>query len=252
MHPAPSRRLAALVGATGLLVSLGAGPVLAATPTAGATSTATSTPTAAGEAELEGEACPEGEGATVLVDPQGLAGGELAEPTAGCALEAADGLTALEEAGFTATESQPGFVCTIESVPAPEQADCTTDGYWAYYYAPRDGEWTASQVGAADRVPEAGGVEAWSWTELSGDDLVGAAPRVDPAAVAGLPVAGEEGADEAQAEEVGESADESVPVVTIAIIVVVAVLVVLAIVLGGRYRRRQVEQEMDDRRSHES
>jgi len=245
VHPAPSRRLAALVGATGLLVTLGAGPALAATPTG----TATSSPAAAGDAELQGEACPDDEGATVLVDPQGLAGGELATPTAGCALEAPDGLVALTEAGFTATESGPGFVCTIDAVPAPDQADCTNDGYWAYYYAPRDGEWTASEVGAADRVPEVGGVEAWSWTELSGDSLAGAPPRVEPAAVEALPVAGETDASAPDAPAVEDSVDESVPVTTIVVIAVLAVLLVLGIVVGGRRRRHQVEREMDERSS---
>jgi len=258
VHPAPSRRLAALVGATGLLVSLGSGPVLAATPTGDATGTATSSATAAGDAELEGEACPEDEGATVLVDPQGLAGGELTAPTAGCALEATDGLAALTEAGFAATESQPGFVCTIESVPAPEQADCTTDGYWAYYYAPRDGEWTFSDVGPADRVPETGGVEAWSWTELTSDSLAGAEPRVEPAAVEALAVAGEPTASGTTASGTGASgsdapaveetvADDSVPVTTVVVIAVLAVLLVLGIVLGGRARRRTMERQMDQR-----
>ncbi|MEJ5889507.1 hypothetical protein WDZ16_13675 [Pseudokineococcus marinus] len=282
MPVAPTSRLAALAGSAGLVLALGAGPALAATPSttssAAPSTTSSAAPSASADVELAGEACPEDEGATVLVDPQGLAGGDLAAPTAGCALEAPDGLTALTEAGFTATESQPGFVCTIEGLPAPDQADCLNDGYWAYWYAPRDGEWTSSQVGAADRVPEVGGVEAWSWTELSGDSLEGAPPRVEPAAVAALPVAGEaaptgtsspsatptgapengtagdspavdpEGADASEVEASSEEA-ASVPWTTIVVVVVVAALVVLALVLGALRARRRRDEEMDERRS---
>lgn len=271
MPVAPTSRLGALVGSTGLLLALGAGPALAATPTSSASSPASA------DVELQGEACPEDQGATVLVDPQGLAGGDLPAPTAGCALEAPDGLTALTEAGFTATESSPGFVCTIEGVPAPEQADCLNDGYWSYWYAPRDGEWTSSPVGAAERVPEVGGVEAWSWTELSGDSLEGAPPRVEPAAVATLPVAGggaptaspssttptgaaEDGTvgdspavdpEGADASEVAADSEEaaSVPWTTLVVVGVVAVVVVLALVLGALRAQRRRDEEMDERRS---
>ncbi|MEJ5945478.1 hypothetical protein WDZ17_09260 [Pseudokineococcus basanitobsidens] len=265
-RPVLRHRWAALVAGAGLAVALGVGPA-AATPATPTPATPTPAPGSSAPADVAptGEACPEGEGATVVVDPQGLAG-ELDGPTAGCAPAAEDGLAALTDAGFAVTEVSPGFVCTIAGVPTPEEADCETAGYWSYWYAPRDGAWTLSDVGAADRTPEPGSVDAWSWTVLSGDSLDATPPRLQPAAVADLPVAGAEGTtspsatdepspsasaspsvgggsvDDGAQDAAGDIEEDGPPVGTIAVVAVLVVLVVVGGLLAARRRRADLDE----------
>ncbi|MEX1178130.1 MAG: hypothetical protein WEB09_06685 [Nitriliruptor sp.] len=75
----------------------------------------------------------------------------------------ADGLAALESAGFTYTfvPGQPGFVCTIDGYPNPCNG-APADAYWSYWSAAAgDSSWTYNTRGAGNRTPPPGSAEAW-------------------------------------------------------------------------------------------
>lgn len=162
-------------------VVLAAMVVAACTPTnPPATTTTTTTTIDPGGPTIVGQACQPGTGVTVVVDFT-----ELDDTVkVGCAPGTqASGLSALAAAGFTAgSESGPGTVCTIDSLPAQGFPFCwTTGGYWGYWKAPdRETPWDFSQVGATDGPLVQGSVEGWAWAPA----FNGSAPRVSVADLA--------------------------------------------------------------------
>lgn len=119
-------------------------------------------------------ACTGEDGVTVVVDFTDVGGDILA----GCApLDPATGREALEEAGFTITESQPGLICAIDAQPDP--CPKTFDGsFWSYWHSTRAGDWTSYLVGADSSDPAPGELEGWRYN----DGSVG--PGLAPAEVA--------------------------------------------------------------------
>jgi hypothetical protein len=102
----------------------------------------------------------------------------------GCAGAPSDGLTALEDAGFTPTpvSGEPGyFVCRIDGEPSPSEQACVSTpsatAYWSYWYADAgQSTWSQWQLGAASSDPQPGSVDAWSFGS-------GRPPSVPPSAV---------------------------------------------------------------------
>lgn len=118
--------------------------------------------------------CTDDHGVTVVVDFTDL-GGEI---VAGCAdLDPSNGRAALEAAGFTIAESQPGLICAIDDRPDP--CPETFEGsFWSYWHATPDGDWTSYLVGADSSDPVPGELEGWRYNDGS------AGPGLTPAEVA--------------------------------------------------------------------
>lgn len=99
----------------------------------------------------------------VVVDAR-LAGGAL---STGCADGDPDsGLEALSAAGFryAFVPRFPGLVCSIDGQPECSRTSSTT--YWSYWYRePGRSAWVYSSLGAGNRDPAPGGMEAWVWQE---------------------------------------------------------------------------------------
>ncbi|UFU02083.1 hypothetical protein LQF12_11230 [Ruania suaedae] len=206
------RSLPALAAAAALTTASLAGAFGA--PSAGAE--ATSAPV--------GAACAEGAGVSVVVDFTDV-GGDI---EVGCAEgDPATGREALESAGFTPEDSQPGLICTIDGLPdpCPEEFD---GNYWSYWSAEAEGEWTSYQVGADEADPAPGALEGWRY--FDGSEGPGIAPA-DALAVA-------EPVDDAD-QSTDQGADEpATPVLPILAVVIGIVLVVaIALVLRRRSRR---------------
>lgn len=100
-------------------------------------------------------------GVTVVVDSTDI-GGELAVVCAEGEQET--GRAALTAAGFTTTDSQPGFLCAINSMPdpCPEVFD---GNFWSYWHSAPDGEWESYQVGADSSTPAVGSIEGWRYND---------------------------------------------------------------------------------------
>ena len=119
---------------------------------------------------VSGSGCTDEDGVTVVVDFTDV-GGEL---QVGCAEgDPASGREALEEAGFTPEDSQPGMICAVDGLPdpCPEEFD---GSFWSYWYVEEDA-WVSYQVGADEADPTPGSVEGWRYFDGS------AGPQVDPA-----------------------------------------------------------------------
>lgn len=117
-----------------------------------------------------GSGCTGEDGVTVLVDFTDV-GGEI---EVGCAEgDPASGREALEAAGFTPEDSQPGMICTVDGLPdpCPEEFE---GSFWSYWYV-EDDAWTSYQVGADEADPTPGSVEGWRYFDGS------AGPQIDPA-----------------------------------------------------------------------
>lgn len=162
---APTMMAAGLLFACALAAGLSGGDAASAATAPSAASSAASTASGA---------CADGDGVTVVVDFTDL-GGSI---EAGCALkDPATGRTALLAAGFTAADSQPGLLCTIDSMPNP----CPTTfqgSFWSYWHSTTSGEWTSYQVGADASDPAPGELEGWRYNDGS------AGPGIAPSAVA--------------------------------------------------------------------
>ncbi|MFI1018997.1 prenyltransferase/squalene oxidase repeat-containing protein [Streptomyces sp. NPDC020965] len=129
----------------------------------------TGTPVAADPVEK----CTATKGALVVVD-FGPFGGTIEK---GCDTTPGTGFELLEEGGFDTTGTEhdgPGFICRIghgafnsgTPYPTPEKEDCVltpqATAYWSYWIAsPGDEKWTYSPLGAMERQPKAGDVDAW-------------------------------------------------------------------------------------------
>jgi hypothetical protein len=108
-------------------------------------------------------ACTGEDGVTVVVDFTDTGGDILA----GCApLDPSTGREALEAAGFTITESQPGLICAIDARPDP--CPKTFDGsFWSYWHSTGAGDWTSYSVGADSSDPVPGELEGWRYNDGS-------------------------------------------------------------------------------------
>ena len=195
---------------------------------------------------VSGSGCTDTDGVTVVVDFTDLDG----DIEVGCAEgDPASGREALESAGFTPEDSQPGMICTIDGQPdpCPEEFD---GSYWSYWFA-EDDAWASYQVGADDADPAPGDVEGWRYFDGS------AGPQLEPAEVAAAAAdpgegsaeeAGEtdSGADDDDADKtstaVPEEVDDSDPSGYIAA-GVVAVVLIAGIVLVVRRRRESARSE---------
>lgn len=86
------------------------------------------------------------------------------------------GMAALQAvASVVQVQTQPGFVCRIDGVPAADPCVRTppTTAYWSYWHAQPGGTWQYSDVGAASYNPAPGSVEGWSFGS-------GGRPGIDP------------------------------------------------------------------------
>jgi hypothetical protein len=126
--------------------------------------------------------CEPNTGVTVIVDERELDDGK-GKVYVGCAPgEQADGVEALQNAGFQ-LEGTTGyglaFICRIDGEPTAAETPCTTTpgsgAYWSYWRGKPGGRWAFSGVGAKSpqsRSP-VGSVEGWSFGG-------GAPPRIEP------------------------------------------------------------------------
>lgn len=114
------------------------------------------------------------EGVIVVVDFTDT-GGDL---SIACAEgEQESGRAALLAAGFSATDSQPGLLCAINSMPDP--CPETFDGnFWSYWNSTPTSEWASYQVGADSSTPAIGAIEGWRYNDGT------TAPGIAPAEVA--------------------------------------------------------------------
>lgn len=118
--------------------------------------------------------CADDQGVTVVVDFTDV-GGDIV--VACSALDPSSGREALEAAGFTITESQPGLICAIDDRPDP--CPETFDGsFWSYWHSTPDGDWTSYLVGADASDPAPGELEGWRYNDG------GTGPGLAPAEVA--------------------------------------------------------------------
>lgn len=130
--------------------------------------------------------CTATRGAVVAVD-FGPFGGTVER---GCDTTPTTGYELLHEGGFTTEGTEhdgPAFICRIGSgsfnsgtrYPTPDKDDCVptpqATAYWSYWIAsPGQDEWSYSPLGAMDREPEAGDVDAWVF---GGTDVGGTTGR---------------------------------------------------------------------------
>ncbi|MEX1178142.1 MAG: S-layer homology domain-containing protein [Nitriliruptor sp.] len=121
---------------------------------------------------LTGDPCPDDDGITVVVDFGDLDPDRTTQITCVDGPFASDtsGHDVLERAGFDTSYASFDFgdsLCQIDELPTlseGEPADtCFEEGYWSYWSAEPDGEWTAYEVGGGDSRPAAGTIEGWSW-----------------------------------------------------------------------------------------
>ncbi|MCC6269837.1 MAG: hypothetical protein IT190_01020 [Microbacteriaceae bacterium] len=181
------------------------------------------------------------DGVIVVVDSTDL-GGEL---NVGCAEgDQPTGRNALTAAGFTATDSQPGFLCAINSMPDP--CPETFDGsFWSYWYSTPDGEWTSYQVGADSSTPATGELEGWRYNDgatppgIAPADAAAALPEPSPEA-SETPNASAPGADE-QVTSSPDGAAERLASQNLMLILtsVGFVAVIAAVILAFVVRRRR-------------
>src|SRR5699024_5151008 len=169
------------------------------------------------------------DGVTVVVDFTDLGGQVEVGFAAG---DPGNGREALEAAGFTSTDSEPGMICAIDANPDPCPDEFTGE-FWSYWTA-EDEEWVAHTAGADGTDPAPGDVEGWRYN----DGTTG--PGIAPGEAA------EQAAAQTADDEAGEESDEATPqmeeaagisTVWIVVAAVVIAAVVLAVVLSLRRRR---------------
>lgn len=148
-------------------------------------------PTAASDADCT-------DGVAVVVDLTDVGG----EVEVGCAAgDPASGREALEQAGFTPTDSIPGMICAVNSLPdpCPEEFD---GSFWSYWSG-EDGQWVAHLEGADTTDPAPGDVEGWRYN----DGTTG--PGLSPAEVAAGPTGEPDVAETTAEEPPGDAADDA-------------------------------------------
>lgn len=183
------------------------------------------------------------DGVIVVVDFTDL-GGEL---QVGCAEgDQASGRDALVAAGFTSTDSQPGFVCAINSMPDP-CPETFQGSFWSYWHSAPDGEWASYQVGADSSTPAHGEIEGWRYND--GSTPPGLAPS-DAASylpeIVATPEATAPGADEqvTSADDSGlnQRGGEQSLILLVAAVGFFALIVALIIAFVVRQRRGDADE----------
>lgn len=186
-------------------------------------------------------ACGDDDGVTVVVDFTDV-GGAI---EVGCASgDPVSGRSALEAAGFAATDSQPGMICAIGALPDPCPA--TFEGsYWSYWNSSDGGEWVSYQVGADSSDPAPGEMEGWRYNDGS------TGPGIAPADVVGMerPTASTDtatatatgAADETEAPPASTATDNGVLLTALGLAAAIALLV--ALFLARARRRRTLEED---------
>lgn len=132
------------------------------------------------------ESCTPAVGAIVAVDFGPFGGGVVR----GCDTTPTTGYELLRDGGFTTEGTRhdgPGFICRIGNgafnsgtrYPTPATEDCVltpqATAYWSYWIAsPGQASWSYSPLGAMDRKPKAGDVDAWVF---GGTDVGGTTGR---------------------------------------------------------------------------
>ncbi|MFD8106933.1 prenyltransferase/squalene oxidase repeat-containing protein [Streptomyces microflavus] len=132
------------------------------------------------------EQCTATHGAVVAVDFGPFGGGVVR----GCDTTPTTGYELLRDGGFTTEGTRhdgPGFICRIGNgsfdsgtqYPTPATEDCVltpqATAYWSYWIAsPGQASWSYSPLGAMDRKPGAGDVDAWVF---GGTDVGGTTGR---------------------------------------------------------------------------
>jgi hypothetical protein len=111
--------------------------------------------------------------------------GRVAERCIALPADEVTGLELLEASGLELRlerSAMGAMVCAIDTVGCLDDTDCWCEcgsaevcRYWAYAKI-EDGEWKYSDVGASDRVVEAGEVDGWAWG--SGSAEAGSEPPV--------------------------------------------------------------------------
>ncbi len=192
-------------------------------------------PAAAAEADCS-------DGVAVVVDFTDLTvDGRAGTVEVGCADgDPENGRAALLAAGFTATDSQPGFLCAIDSQPDP--CPETFDGsFWSYWHSDPSGEWTSYQVGADSSDPAPGQIEGWRYNDGT------TPPALSPADVAAAIAASTAPTDAAQdgngqdgGDQNGDQAQAAQGLVlTVAAIGFLALVVALVVIFAIHTRRRR-------------
>ncbi|NYI41035.1 hypothetical protein [Demequina lutea] len=196
-------------------------------------------------------ACRDGSGVTVVVDATDIGGSIVIKCAAG---EQATGRSALEAAGFVATDSQPGMICAIDAQPDP--CPTTFDGsYWSYWHGSPGGDWISYQVGADSSHPVPGDIEGWRYNDGSTGPGIAladvAAPVATQASVpsatatptpsaADTPTATAKAAGDNSASTASATGDRLVLLTTIGVAALIAALVVLFLL---RSRNRRASEE---------
>lgn len=173
-------------------------------------------------------ACTDGNGVTVVVDFTDVGG----ETVTRCApSDPGTGREALESAGFTPTDSQPGLICAIDTLPDPCPA--TFEGsFWSYWHSIEDGEWESYTVGADSSDPAPGELEGWRYNDGS------VPPGITPTDAAALlpPAAEQPDADQPDSEPAVEPANNTLQYVLLGLAVLVAVAIAIVVVRTQRRR----------------
>jgi hypothetical protein len=117
--------------------------------------------------------CPTSKGVTVVVDFTAFQG-DVQTRCYPNASSSTTGVTALQKTGFNpvgTANDQLQFICRLEGLPTNDDDNCRNtppaSAYWSYWYAPNNGTWTYSQVGAAGHHVILGGFEGWRFGDGS-------------------------------------------------------------------------------------
>ncbi len=186
-------------------------------------------------------ACGDDEGVTVVVDFTDV-GGTI---EVGCASgDPVSGRSALESAGFAATDSQPGMICAIGALPDPCPA--TFEGsYWSYWNSSDEGDWVSYQVGADSSDPAPGEIEGWRYNDGSTGPGIAPADVVSterPTTSTATVEATATGATE-QTEAAPASTATDSGVLLTALGLAAAIVLLVALFLARARRRRTLEED---------
>lgn len=197
-----------------------------------------STPAGAAPVAATEAAC--GDGVAVVVDfTDFTVDGQAGTVEVGCADgDPETGRAALVAAGFTVTDSQPGFLCAIDANPDP--CPETFDGsFWSYWHSDPGGEWTSYQVGADSSDPVPGQIEGWRYNDGT------TPPGISPADVAAAVTAGadqgssDQGSSDLGGSDLGDRAQTAQGLaLTVTALGFLALVVTLAVIFAVRARRR--------------
>ncbi len=184
------------------------------------------------------------DGVTVVVDFTDLGGTVDVACAEG---PQATGRAALLAAGFAATDSQPGFLCAINSMPDPCPTTFT-GSFWSYWHSTPNGEWTSYQVGADSSSPAQGELDGWRYNDgttppgITPADAAAATPEPAPTATT-FTGTDDPSSDEAfttsttPGERVREAQNDAITFTTIGFFVLIVGLVALFVVRSRRQKR---------------